>query len=586
MKPISYRSTFSLFCASLVLLSLWINAEKILGLRIVPVSQYNTLVTVLLLSLQTSDPDSTLCPQVEPLFPTSHAELSKRLDTIYFSETFKSSSYQLLGAAVQIPTESYDDLLPVGQDDRWDVFKTFHIYLESAFPLIYSTLKVTTVNTYGLVLHWPGSDVTLKPLLLTAHQDVVPVDWSNEDMWVHPPYSGSYDGTWIWGRGSVDDKADLIAQLITVNSLLEAGFQPRRTIVLAFGFDEEASGTEGAEKLATFLGERYGKNAFAMILDEGEGYTENVKEGTIFALPGVSEKGYFDVSIEILAPGGHSSIPPEHTSIGLLSLLIVSLEAHPHLPRLTRNGTAFAAAKCAVEHAPEGKFPPSMKDLARRAMNAHDENALEIFSKALFSSVPFFGVLSHTTQAVDLIRGGIKTNMLPERAGAVVNHRIAEHSSTLEVKNHIKDLVLPFATRYNLSVQAFREDIQCGHQISRLGKIVLSDAFYSALEPSPITPIADNHLYDVLSGTIKSTLQSSSRYEADGVVVSPSLGLGNTDTRFYWNLTENIFRYSHRGDRDDVYNGMHTINEALRGDAFIEEIRFFTMLILNVDESH
>ncbi|KAF8826042.1 hypothetical protein HHX47_DHR6000409 [Lentinula edodes] len=419
MKPISYRPAFSLFCASLVLLSLWINSEKILGLRIVLVSQYNTLVTVLLPSLQTSDPDSTLCPQVEPLFPTAHVELSKRLDTMYFSETFKSSSYQLLGASVQIP---------------------------------YSTLKVITVNTYGLVLHWQGSDATLKPLLLTAHQDVVPVDWSNEDKWVHPPYSGSYD----------------------------------------------------------------------------EGYAENVKEGTIFALPGVSEKGYFDASIEILAPGGHSSIPPEHTSIGLLSLLIVSLEANPHLPRLTRNGTAFAAAKCAVEHAPEGRFPHSMKDLAHRAMNAHDEIALEKFSKALFSSIPFFDVLSHTTQAVDLITGGIKTNMLPQRAGAIVNHRIAEHSSTLEVKNHIKDLVLPFATRYNLSVQAFGEDIHCGHKIFRLGKIVLSDAFYSALEPSPITPIADNHLYDVLSGTIKATLQSSSRYEADGVVVSPSLGLGNT----------------------------------------------------------
>lgn len=246
-----------------------------------------------------------------------------------------------------------------------------------------------------------------------------------------------------------------------------------------------------------------------------------------------------------------------------MSLFIVSLEGHPHLPRLTRNGTAFAAAKCAVEHAPEGRFPHSMKDLARRAINAHDEIALEKFSKALFSSTPFFDVLSHTTQAVDLITGGIKTNMLPERAGAIVNHRIAEHrfvihifflfcvssrlitsswhhSSTLEVKNHIKDLVLPFATRYNLSVQAFGEDIQCGHQISRLGKIVLSDAFYSALEPSPITPIADNHLYDVLSGTIKATLQSSPRYEADGVVVSPSLGLGT------WNHYDS-FRFHTEG---------------------------------------
>ncbi|KAJ4473875.1 Zn-dependent exopeptidase [Lentinula aciculospora] len=499
------------------------------GLRIALISKYNAAQSLLVV-LQTSDPAPTV------LYST---------------------------------TESYDNLLPVGQDERWDIFKSFHTDLEDSFPLIYSNLESTTVNTYDLVFHWQGSNDSLKPLLLTAHQDVVPVDWSNEDRWIHRPYSGHYDGTWIWGRGNHTVIVSLTYYYrITVNSLLGAGFNPQRTIVLAFGFDEEASGTEGAGQLAVYLEGRYGMNAFAMILDEGEGYTENVKQGAIFALPGVSEKGYFDASIKVSTPGGHSSVLPDHTSIGLLSLLIVSLESNPHLPRLTRNGTAFAAAQCAVAHAPEGKFPPVMKTLARRAMNPHDEIALKKFGDVLFEAVPFFSVLSRTTQAVDLISGGVKVNALPERAEALVNHRIAD--STSEIKNHITDLVLFFGAQHNLSIHGFGVDVRHG---SEIGKIVLSEAFYSALEPSPLTPIANNHMYDVLSGTIKATLQSSSRYEAANVVLTPSLGL---DTRFCWNLTENIFRYSHRGDRNAVYSGVHTTNEAIRGESFIEDIRFFT----------
>lgn len=91
-------------------------------------------------------------------------------------------------------TESYDDLLPVGQDPRWDVFQDLHEYLATSFPLVYvktvsnsvpawrradlsdftlvsfETLRATKVNTYGIVLHWQGSDSSLKPVLLTAHQ--------------------------------------------------------------------------------------------------------------------------------------------------------------------------------------------------------------------------------------------------------------------------------------------------------------------------------------------------------------------------------------------------------------------------------
>lgn len=91
-------------------------------------------------------------------------------------------------------TESYDDLRDVGDDPRWDVFADFHAYLRGEFPKTFNTTRITPVNTYNLVLHWEGSDPALKPILLTGHQDVVPVDPTTVSSWKYPPYSGYYDG--------------------------------------------------------------------------------------------------------------------------------------------------------------------------------------------------------------------------------------------------------------------------------------------------------------------------------------------------------------------------------------------------------
>ena len=133
---------------------------------------------------------------------------------------------------------------------------------------------------------WTGSDTSLKPYILAAHQDVVPVNPDTVDTWTHPPYSGYFDGTTIWGRGASDDKGSLAAIMLTLETLIEKGWTPSRTIVLAFGFDEEASGihvsidfdyedsgsnycVKGASALGKALEETYGRDAFAFVVDEG-----------------------------------------------------------------------------------------------------------------------------------------------------------------------------------------------------------------------------------------------------------------------------------------------------------------------------
>jgi Gly-Xaa carboxypeptidase len=88
------------------------------------------------------------------------------------------------------------------------------------------------------------------------------------DQWTHPPFSGHYDGHYIWGRGSEDDKSNLIAILAAIDALLSAGFEPSRTVILAVGYDEEGGSEEGlgARCLAKHLLTVYGKHGIELIV--------------------------------------------------------------------------------------------------------------------------------------------------------------------------------------------------------------------------------------------------------------------------------------------------------------------------------
>lgn len=123
-----------------------------------------------------------------------------------------------------------------------------------------------------------------------GHQDVVPVPKETMSRWTYPPFSGHYDGRYIWGRGAADDKNSLIAIMEALDTLLVKGYQPERTILAGFGFDEEISGWQGARYIAEHLEEKWGANGLELVIDEGGSGIKDVY-GTVFALPSLGEKG-------------------------------------------------------------------------------------------------------------------------------------------------------------------------------------------------------------------------------------------------------------------------------------------------------
>lgn len=553
-----------------------------------------TLVTALLISASTyfvrrslnGFPVGTLkdgvdlCPQVDEIVPEKNGMIWESLQQAYSTEEFKARAIDWLGGAVRIPTETFDDMGDV-TEPVWEKFLPLHDYLKDSFPLLHSNLELTKVNTYGLLYLWKGSDSALKPLLLAAHQDVVPVLETTIDEWQYPPFSGYFDGENLWGRGSCDDKSGLIGIMSAIESMLENGFKPTRTVVIASGFDEEVSGMRGASSLATEMLERFGENAFAMLLDEGSGYGEVY--GRVIAVPGIAEKGSLNVRIKVTSPGGHSSLPPPRTSIGMLAELLVQYEKNPFEVHLTRGSPTYRSAQCMAQHAPG--VSSSLKEHMLRA--EHCDGALRAAEQELFKNRAFMSLVG-TTQAIDIVDGGVKVNALPEQAWAIVNHRISTESSIAATKVRDIELLESLANDFNLSYMAFGSHISNGDAPS-YGALTLSTAFGDGLEPAPVTPSGEDAVpFQLLSGTIKAAYNSHRNISGSGaIIVSPGIMSGNTDTRFYWKLTDHIFRYGHLGGAGggSLPSGVHTINEAISIDSFVEMIRFYTTLVLNVDES-
>ncbi|KAF2716703.1 carboxypeptidase S [Polychaeton citri CBS 116435] len=525
------------------------------------------------------------CEQASPLFPSPDNRLDDKFATFTTSD-FLNKTVARLSGAVKVDTQSFDDLGPVGEDTRWERMYAFATYLEATFPLVHKHLQLEKINTHGLLYTWTGSDSSLKPTLLMAHQDVVPVPDTTLDSWTHPPFDGVFDGKYIWGRGSSDCKNQLIAILETMESLLEVDFKPRRTIVLPFGFDEEISGRQGAGHLAPYLHERYGDDGIAAIVDEGATFERTW--GTTFAKPGVGEKGYTDVEVTIRMPGGHSSIPSDHTSIGVMGELLTWLEREQYPTHLAEENPYYSQLQCGAAYSPD--FPGSLKKLlpsslrfsspisspTRPKARQHKQDGLAIEAARLGG--PAIKYLMQTSQAADVISGGVKVNALPERTVAIVNHRINVGETPHTVFAHFSGLATRLAAKHNLTLHAFPPN---SSTFAPPPKSITLKASPNTLPVAPVSPTSlDTGAWAVLAATTRALY-------GEDVVVAPGIMTGNTDTRYYWALTGNIYRFGpgYDEDGDEGLGNIHTVDEKVSVKGHVNAVRWFWMFVLNMDES-
>src|SRR5262245_26481948 len=236
----------------------------------------------------------TLCVLVAVLFARTITFTSRQIQAPSAEKlTFdRDAALSRLSQALQFQTVSYSEVQTASQE-----FARFHAFLAGAFPLAHQRLTKEPIANHSLLYEWKGTDNRLKPILLMAHMDVVPVDKATESSWRHPPFSGPIADGYIWGRGTMDDKAGLLGILEAVETLLSEDYRPRRTIFLAFGHDEELGGDNGAAKIAGLLRQRNVELEF--VLDEGLNILNRMIPGVTapVALIGIAEKGYLSLKL-------------------------------------------------------------------------------------------------------------------------------------------------------------------------------------------------------------------------------------------------------------------------------------------------
>jgi carboxypeptidase PM20D1 len=433
-----------------------------------------------------------------------------------------------LAGAVRFRTISHES----GQVER-EAFFGLHGHLARSFPLVHSRLTREVVAGYSLLYTWTGRNPGAAPILLMSHQDVVPVEPGTERSWTRPPFSGAIADGYVWGRGTMDDKSGVLALLEAVEHLLARGFQPERTVFLAFGHDEEVSGVNGARNIAALLRRRGVKPAF--ILDEGGVIAQGMVEGidAPIALVGTAEKGYVSVELVAKAEGGHSSMPPRHTAIGRLARVIQRLEENQMPARIE------GATRKSFEYlAPEMPF-------GQRLFLSN----LWLFSplaERLFSEEPAANSRIRTTTAATLLHAGVKENVLPLEARAVVNFRILPGDTVEDVLEHVRAHAGP-----EVQVAARRA---------------------TATEPSPESD-AGSPAFRLIQTTIAQVFPSA--------LVSPNLLGGGTDTKHFQGLTPNVYRFLPIHIRKEDLARVHGTNERIGVEDYAGIVRFCVQLIRN-----
>jgi len=204
-----------------------------------------------------------------------------------------------LSQAITFKTVSYGE--GVREDERKNALIQMFLWLERTYPYFHEDAPQEIFGETVLYV-WRGTDDNLAPVLIMAHVDVAPVEEGTDGKWTHQPFAGDLADGFVWGRGAFDNKAAVIALMEAGDRLAQANFQPRRTIMFAFGEDQVSGGAKGNAIIAKTLSDRGVR--LAWVLDEGSPILKQPYPGIDrpVALVSIAEKGF--VRLELSAKEG------------------------------------------------------------------------------------------------------------------------------------------------------------------------------------------------------------------------------------------------------------------------------------------
>lgn len=418
-----------------------------------------------------------------------------------------------LAQAVRFQTISYGS--DAQEDEKFAALNGLRSWMEKTYPAFHKAAS-REIFDHSLLFTWKGRNPNLAPVLLMAHMDVAPVVAGTEKNWAHAPFSGDISGGYVWGRGSIDDKGTLVLLLEAADRLARQGFTPERTVMFAFGEDEENGGVRGDARIAQALTAR-GVH-FSWVLDEGGAIVDEPFPGIEqpVAFVAIAEKR--DLTLRLIAhgTGGNSSRPTGDMAIMRLARAVTRVVDHPFRSGLDPVERGKLSVLSGIAPFPTRMFLSNlwlMSPLVEHYMQQNPDSAARL----------------HTTIAPTLLSGGVKDNVLPPQASATINFRLHPRDTVASVVAHVRDAVHDPKVDVTLLAEGAGASSQVSDLNSPAGKF--------------------------LTGEMKKSFGN--------IPVVPDMAIGETDSRYYAPIASQVFRFApfHFG-MDDLARS-HGTNERL-----------------------
>jgi acetylornithine deacetylase/succinyl-diaminopimelate desuccinylase-like protein len=341
----------------------------------------------------------------------------------------------------------------------------------------------------SLVARIEGRRADAPSLLLMGHTDVVP---ANPDGWRRDPFGGELVDGEVWGRGAVDMLNLTASMAVATRRLADSGFRPEGTLIYLAVADEEALGTWGAEHLAQHELDAVGAT---YVITESGGIPISLGEGGLRLPVLVGEKGSCWCTLRVKGTPGHASQP-----WGTDNALVTAAEVVRRLNEYRPETMIHDTWRRFLEGLglPDEMIGPLLDP----------DQLIDALAALPLSMARQFHACTHTTFAPTVIRGGTKTNVIPDQVDLEVDIRTLPGVELPEVRAMLDEALGDLADRVEM-LQAHDD-------------------------PATNSPV-DTPLWDSLARV------SESFYEGSHLV--PFFNVGATDARFFRRLGATSYGY-------------------------------------------
>ena len=364
-----------------------------------------------------------------------------------------------------------------------------------------------------------------RPLLIMGHSDTVRVDPAK---WIFPPFSATRDGGYVYGRGTLDDKSDLMAALMTMLLLKRSGVKLDRDVIFVSEVGEEAATGPGIQ----YLVDEHWNDIEAEICLAETGSVKRKNGQAEYALVETTEKQPRGAKLVAKGPSGHGSRPLRSNAIVHLAAAVEKIAAWDP-PMRFNDTTRYYFEKLATVSSPEDAarfkalFDPQKAPAAREYLAEHD---------------PISYSMLHTSISPNIIQGGYQVNVIPSQAEA-----------TLDIR------ALP------------GENIEAFYDLMR--KVINDPAVELAPEQRNVRP-----------GAAPSRIDSEAYHDIEaayrkvyGVQTLPYMGTGATDMAFLRAKGVQCYGVGPMVDEEDAPKGFgpHSDQERILEEAVYKHVQFF-----------